>query len=126
MARVAPKDKVASYMSLAALPMFIAKPVNGVVGGLLVSYFCYEGISAKIDTGHIGFWESPEFMWTIYLIMAVVSPLAIILTKDNFVSDKPEEDAQADVRKKEEEQSDKPDDLPAAEEQFAKEAAQNA
>ena len=125
-ARVAPKDKVASSMSLAALPMFIAKPVNGVVGGLLVSYFCYEGISAKIDTGHIGFWESPEFMWTIYLIMAVVSPLAIILTKDNFVSDKPEEDAQADVRKKEEEQSDKPDDLPAAEEQFAKEAAQNA
>lgn len=28
-ARVAPKDKVASYMSLAALPMFIASPSTG-------------------------------------------------------------------------------------------------
>ena len=92
-ARVAPKDKVASYMSLAGLPMFIAKPVNGVVGGLLVSYMCYDGIAAKIDTGHVSFWCSPEFMWTIYLIMAVISPLAIILTKGMFVSDHPEEDA---------------------------------
>lgn len=92
-ARVAPKDKVASYMSLSALPMFIAKPVNGVVGGLLVSYLCYDGIATKMDTGHIDFWHSPEFMWTIYLIMAVISPLAIILTKDMFVSDHPEEDS---------------------------------
>ena len=92
-ARVAPKDKVASYMSLAGLPMFIAKPVNGVVGGLLVAKLCYDGIAAKMDTGHIGFWDSPEFMWTIYLVMAVISPLAIILTKDMFVSDHPEEDA---------------------------------
>ncbi len=92
-ARVAPKDKVASYMSLAGLPMFIAKPVNGVLGGLLVSYMCYDGIAAKIDTGHISYWMSPEFMWLIYLIMAVISPLAIILTKDMFVTDHPEEDA---------------------------------
>ncbi|MBR3944711.1 MAG: hypothetical protein IKK15_06405, partial [Akkermansia sp.] len=92
-ARVAPKDKVASYMSLSALPMFIAKPINGVVGGLLVSYYCYDGIAAKMDTGHVDFWNSPEFMWTIYMIMAFISPIAIILTKDSFVSDKPEEDA---------------------------------
>ena len=85
--------KVASYMSLSALPMFIAKPINGVVGGLLVSYFCYDGIAAKMDTGHIDFWHSPELMWTLYLIMAVISPVAIILTKDSFVSDHPEEDA---------------------------------
>lgn len=98
-ARVAPKDKVASYMSLSALPMFIAKPINGVVGGLLVSKFCYDGIAAKMDTGHINFWHSPELMWTIYLIMALISPLAIILTKDSFVSDHPEEDAGA-VKKK--------------------------
>lgn len=95
-ARVAPKDKVASYMSLSALPMFIAKPINGVIGGLLVSYLCYDGISAKMDTGHIGFWNSPEFMWTLYLFMALVSPIAIILTKDSFVSDNPEEDARED------------------------------
>lgn len=97
-ARVAPKDKVASYMSLSALPMFIAKPVNGVVGGLLVAHLCFDGIAAKMDTGHIDFWHSPEFMWTIYLIMAVISPLAIILTKDMFVSDHPEDDAATDSK----------------------------
>ena len=104
-ARVAPKDKVASYMSLSALPMFIAKPINGVVGGLLVSYLCFDGIAAKMDTGHIGFWDSPEFMWTIYLIMALISPLAIILTKDSFVSDNPEETTahETDTEKDEEE-----------------------
>ena len=91
-ARVAPKDKVASYMSIAALPMFIAKPINGVIGGILVSYLCYDGIAAKMDTGHIGFWESPSFMWCIYLVMAVFSPLAILYTKDSVASDHPEED----------------------------------
>ena len=104
-ARVAPKDKVASYMSLSALPMFIAKPINGVIGGLLVSYMCYDGIAAKMDTGHTTFWGSPEGMWTIYLIMAVISPLAIILTKDMFVSDHPEEDAAVDEKREEEEES---------------------
>ena len=92
-ARVAPKDKVASYMSLAALPMFIAKPINGIIGGLLVAYLCYDGICAKMDTGHIGFWDSPEFMWTIYLAMAVISPIAIIMTRKTITSDHPEEDA---------------------------------
>ena len=96
-ARVAPKDKVASYMALSALPMFIAKPINGVVGGLLVSYLCFDGIAAKMDTGHIDFWHSPEFMWTIYLIMALISPIAIILTKDSFVTEHPEEDAANDT-----------------------------
>ncbi|MCD7799027.1 MAG: MFS transporter [Akkermansiaceae bacterium] len=86
-ARVAPKDKVASYMSLSALPMFIAKPFNGVIGGILVTYLCYDGIAAKMVTGHIDFWSSPEFMWTLYLIMAVISPLAIIFTRSMFVSD---------------------------------------
>ncbi len=92
-ARVAPKDKVASYMSIAALPMFIAKPINGVIGGLLISYLCYDGIAAKMDTGHIGFWQSPSFMWFIYLTLAVLSPIAIILTRKSIASDHPEEDA---------------------------------
>jgi len=83
-ARVAPKDKVASYMSLAGLPMFIAKPINGVIGGLLVAHLCYDGITTKMETGHIGFWESPEFMWILYLGMAIVSPVAIFFTKKMF------------------------------------------
>lgn len=46
-----------------------------------------------MDTGHIGFWSSPEFMWTIYLALAVISPIAIIMTRKTITSDHPEEDA---------------------------------
>ena len=66
---------------------------TGIIGGLLVAYLCYDGICAKMDTGHIGFWDSPEFMWTIYLAMAVISPIAIIMTRKTITSDHPEEDA---------------------------------
>ena len=66
---------------------------GGIIGGLLVAYLCYDGICAKMDTGHIGFWDSPEFMWTIYLAMAVISPIAIIMTRKTITSDHPEEDA---------------------------------
>ncbi len=85
-ARVAPKDKVASYMSLSGLPMFIAQPINGVIGGLMVSYLCYNGISMKMDTEQISFAESPEMMWLVYLAIATVSPIAIIATRRMFTT----------------------------------------
>ncbi len=78
---VAPKDKVASYMSLSSLPMFIAKPINGFISGMLVSGFAYDGIRAKIDSGNIGYKDSPEFMWVIYLGLALLSPIAVIAMK---------------------------------------------
>lgn len=80
-ASAAPKDKVASYMALSALPMFIAKPINGFLSGLLVSVFCYEGIRAKIDSSNIAFNDSPQFMWAIYFVFALLSPLLIIAFK---------------------------------------------
>lgn len=80
-AMIAPKDKVASYMSLAALPMFIAKPINGFISGLLISWYSYDGIRAKIDTGNVAYKESPEFMWFIYFLLALMSPIAVVLMK---------------------------------------------
>lgn len=80
-ASVAPKDKVASYMGLSALPMFIARPINGFVSGLLIANLCYDGVKAKIETGNIGYLESPEFMWMIYFGLAIVSPIAVIALK---------------------------------------------
>ena len=90
-------------MSISAFSLvFMAIPIEWyyVVPGIetrsqayLVAYLCYDGICAKMDTGHIGFWDSPEFMWTIYLAMAVISPIAIIMTRKTITSDHPEEDA---------------------------------
>jgi len=86
-ASVSPPDKVSSYMALAAMPMFIAKPINGFVSGILISKFCYDGIRPKIDTGNIPFAQSPEFMWVIYLILAALSPLAVVALR-NFLTQK--------------------------------------
>jgi len=84
-ASASPPDKVSSYMALAAMPMFIAKPINGFVSGILISKYCYDGIRPKIDTGNITFGNSPEFMWLIYLILAALSPLAVIALR-NFLT----------------------------------------
>lgn len=78
---MAPKDKVASYMSLSALPMFIAKPINGFISGLLIAGYSYDGIRAKIDAGNIAYNNSPEYMWLIYFILALLSPIAVLLMK---------------------------------------------
>ncbi|MCM2322845.1 MAG: MFS transporter [Oligoflexia bacterium] len=79
---VAPKDKVASYMALSALPMFIAKPVNGFISGMLISSYSYDGIRAKVDTGNIAYEQSPEYMWMIYFLLAALSPLAVLGMKN--------------------------------------------
>jgi dipeptide/tripeptide permease len=88
-ASVAPKDKVASYMSLSALPMFIAKPINGFVSGLLVSKYSYDGIRAKIDSGNVDYMNSPEWMWMIFFILALLSPIAVAAMRKTLTSDNP-------------------------------------
>lgn len=84
-ASIAPKDKVASYMALASLPMFIAKPINGFISGVLITYFCFDGIRAKIDSALLSYDDSPEFMWLIYTVLAVISPIAVILFQRHFL-----------------------------------------
>lgn len=98
-ASVAPKDKVASYMGLSALPMFIARPINGFVSGMLISSYAYDGIRAKIDTGNVEYMQSPEWMWMIYFILAAVSPIAILLWRNKVTSNPTDADG---AEKKEE------------------------
>lgn len=88
-ASVSPPDKVSSYMALSALPTFISKPINGFVSGILISRYCYDGIRPKIETGNISYADSPEFMWMIYLSLAVLSPIAVIAMRNFLTSGKP-------------------------------------
>ena len=90
---MAPKDKVASYMSLSALPTFISKPINGFISGLLIATFSYDGIRAKIDAGLIDYAHSPELMWMVYFLLAAVSPIAVLFMR-NFLTRKPEAEAE--------------------------------
>lgn len=93
-ASVAPKDKVGSYMGLSALPMFIAKPINGVISGILIASFCYPGIRAKIETGDIKFFDSPSFMWLIYFLIASTSPIAVMMLKKFLTSSNPDSESE--------------------------------
>lgn len=90
-ASVAPQDRVSSYMALAALPTFIAKPINGFVSGILIYRYCYDGIRPKVETGNIAYADSPEFMWMLYMVLAIISPIAVIALK-NFFSVQPSQD----------------------------------
>jgi hypothetical protein len=74
---VAPKEKVASYMSLSSLPMFIAKPLNGLLSGFLLTAYCPEGILTSITAGNLSYFKSPEFMWLVYLGLAILSPVGV-------------------------------------------------
>ena len=85
-ASVSPPDKVSSYMALSALPAFISKPINGFVSGILISKYCYDGIRPKIETGNIAYKDSPEFMWMIYLGLAIMSPVAVIVMRKFLTS----------------------------------------
>ena len=91
-AMMAPKEKVASYMSLSALPTFISKPINGLLSGLLLASFSYDGIRAKIDSENVSYTHSPEFMWLIYLGAAILSPLAVLFMRD-FLTKRAEDHA---------------------------------
>jgi len=99
-ASVAPQDKVTSYMALSALPMFIAKPINGFVSGMLIYRYCYDGIRPKVETGNVGYMDSPEFMWLIYLVFALMSPIAVMALKNYFNSNEADKQkAQKNMKK---------------------------
>ena len=98
-ALIAPKEKIGSYMSLAALPQFIAKPLNGFLSGYLLMHYCYDGVKAKIETGSLSYTESPEIMWIFYFLIALSTPISILLLRkfltsgthvDDDINEKPE------------------------------------
>jgi len=95
-ASVAPQDRVSSYMALSGLPNFIAKPINGFVSGILIARYSYDGIRPKIETGNIDYSHSPSLMWLVYLVLAVLSPIAVIALK-NFITSKSTSDDAPDA-----------------------------
>jgi len=95
---IAPKGKEGTYMSLAVLPMFVAKPLNGAISGRLLESYCPEGVMEGIQSGVRTFWNGPEFMWLVLGIISISSPILVLLLR-NFVeskrSDEPEPAAES-------------------------------
>ena len=89
---IAPKGREGSYMSMAALPMFIAKPLNGWLSGLLLTEYCPEGVMNDIVSGARTWHNGPEMMWIIFGLIAVSSPILVILLRNVIKTDKKQDE----------------------------------
>jgi MFS family permease len=69
-AELAPPGRVAQYMGIANLPWFVAKTTTGFYSG-----FVLEKFVPKEGPKH------PETMWLIYGIVAMASPILLVLAR---------------------------------------------
>lgn len=76
---IAPKGREGTYMSMAALPMFIAKPLNGWLSGRLLTEYCPDGVMNDIVSGARSWYNGPEMMWIIFGVIAISSPILVIV-----------------------------------------------
>lgn len=69
-AELAPAGRVGAYMGIATLPWFLAKSTTGWYSGAMLAEFVpTEGA------------QSPGTMWTIYALIALISPIGLMLGK---------------------------------------------
>jgi len=73
-AEVAPKGMTGLYMGVGQFPWFLTKVITGFYSGWFLMQYCPDGIPpAEMSTG---------FMWFIYGLIAIVSPIGLILAKN--------------------------------------------
>jgi MFS family permease len=69
-ADVAPVNRVGIYMGIAGIPWFLAKMITGTyAGSVLNTYIPIDGV------------QRPGVMWLIYGIVALISPVGLILAR---------------------------------------------
>ncbi len=89
---IAPRGREGTYMSMATLPMFIAKPLNGWLSGLLLTEYCPDGVMNDIVSGARSWYNGPEMMWIIFGVIAISSPILIVLLRKVIRSEEQEEE----------------------------------
>lgn len=81
-AAIAPRGQEGSYYGLSMMPWFFAKLVVSSLSGHMLARFCPEGIGDRIRAGGVPFWESPEAMWLLLFLWALLGPiLALVLAR---------------------------------------------
>jgi len=99
---IAPRGREGTYMSLAALPFFIAKPLNGWLSGLLLTEYCPEGVLNDVVSGARQWYNGPEMMWLIFGIIAISSPI-LVVTFRKFIRKTERQKDEREAREAEEE-----------------------
>ena len=73
-AEVAPKGMTGLYMGVGQFPWFLTKVITGFYSGWFLTQYCPLGVSPeKMSTGT---------MWFIYGLIAIVSPIGLVLAKN--------------------------------------------
>lgn len=80
-AAVAPKNQVATYAGVSTASWFIAKTFAGGISGHMINRWCPKGIGPKIAGGTVAFVDSPEMLWLILGVAAVIGPIVAILIR---------------------------------------------
>jgi len=72
-AEIAPKGKTGVYMGVAQFPWFLTKVITGLYSGWFLAKYCPKPeLGLPLDT---------QMMWLIYGLIAIISPIALILVK---------------------------------------------
>jgi MFS family permease len=74
-ADIAPVERVGVYMGIATIPWFLAKMCTGFYAGFMLDWFVPE-------TGV----QSPQTLWLLYGLVALISPIALLATRTWLVS----------------------------------------
>ncbi len=72
-AEIAPKNMTGIYMGIGQFPWFLTKVVTSIYSGWFLMNYCPEGVApVEMNT---------ETMWLIYGMIAIISPIGLILAK---------------------------------------------
>jgi MFS family permease len=77
-AEIAPPDKTGLYMGIGQFPWFLTKFVTGLYSGYFVATF--------IPKPETGLPTQTEFLWLVYGVIAMISPVALILARKWMVA----------------------------------------
>ena len=73
-AEVAPKGMTGLYMGVGQFPWFLTKVITGFYSGWFLMHYCpINTLPSEMNT---------EFMWLIYAMIAIVTPIGLVLAKN--------------------------------------------
>lgn len=73
-AEIAPEGQTGAYMGIAQFPWFLTKVITGLYSGYILSVYC-----PKPETGLA---LNTEFMWLLYSLIAIISPVVLLLVRN--------------------------------------------
>ncbi len=83
-AAIAPEGQEGSYFGLSMIPWFLAKTVASLLSGHMLTRWVPEGISERLRSGELSFWDRPEAMWLILGTVAIAGPILALVFQSWF------------------------------------------